>query len=201
MPPSELLRINPADRRGRDQPRPALGLRPWFALLRRARSLRRFALAIRPRRVTADEPSWPIFLIAVVGDEAGWCVSLPRRLVDRAAGIRAISSDHGVLLAGSMVNGWGMGRPLPVLALDRCGTVIATHLLQPGRAWRHADASWMLELPTTATMAAVGTPVRLLVSPHGRDGIDCNGETHLVWNAHWQHGRYLAAPGGSAPLS
>lgn len=187
MPPLEELDNDPAERRARDQPRPALGLRPWFALLRRARSLRRFALAIRPRRVTALRGNCPISLIARVGEGPEWRITLPRRLVERVAGIRSVADGRGVLLAGSAVHGWGMAAPLLVLALDRQGQVLAARCLVPGTMWRHRGAAWMLELPVATREPGVGAAVRLLVSPreqrrtHGRD-------THLVRNPHREHG-------------
>ena len=165
MLPLEELENHPAERRARDQPRPALGLRPWFALLRLARSLRRFALAIRKGRVTALRGNCPISLIARVGVAEDYRITVPTRLVERIAGIRSTSGCRGVLLAGSTVHSWGMVDPLLVLALDGRGRVLTVRRLAPGTVWRHRGAAWMLELPVATRMPEVGAAIRLLVSP------------------------------------
>lgn len=166
MPPLEELRNDPAERRVSDQPRPALGLRPWFALLRRARSLRRFALAIRPKRITAAQPNCPIYSVVSAAAEPLWQVAIPRNLLGRARGIRAVADGHGVLLAGSMVHGRRLAEPICVVALDRSGRVLAKRVLLPGKLWFHRGAVWMLELPEAESCSQVGRQVRLLVSPH-----------------------------------
>jgi len=128
------------------QPRPAFGLRPWFALLRRARSLRRFAFAIvgvsvpryseyRPgRSLIATGRTWRSPPITVA-------VSLRERLV----GLRG-SRNGGLLLRTSSVHARGLSAPLRIVHLDDRGTVLRQDLLVPGRRVAAAGA-WILELP------------------------------------------------------
>jgi hypothetical protein len=125
------------------QPRPALGRRPWFALLRRARSLRRFALAIRPESV-AGSCRW----LTLVGHNTPWTASpvfLAARRRDRWRGVRG--GPQLLLLRTNMVHGRGLPGPLRLAALDEIGTVVATRILLPGSFVWLRRAAWTLEMP------------------------------------------------------
>jgi len=158
---SNVSGTNPARSRVEDQPRPALGLRPWFALLRRARNLRRFALAIRPERVTALHSNLPIQLIAEIPGVFRTPVVVPITLWQRLRGIRRAPPDHGVLLAASAVNSIGLVYPVTAIALGAGGKVLATHRLTPNTTWRHPRATWILELGS-GTPVLPGARVRIL---------------------------------------
>jgi len=148
---------------GRAQPRPAFGLRPWFALLRRARSLRRFAFAIvrssvpggrpyRPERsVVMATPSWrsPPVLVAT-------------SFADRLIGMRR-RHTNGLLLRSSSVHATGLGRPLRVVHLDAEGTVLHQDLLMAGRRIT-ARGTWILELPIRSGRPDTGTKLTVLPS-------------------------------------
>lgn len=139
-----------------DQPRPAFGRRPWLALDRRARNLRRFFFAMGDERVPGQ---WvgptKAGLLVLKGD--AW-VSGPLRVADsffaRGVGMMRPKRDVGLLLHASAVHGmWGPD--LTVVGLSADGTVID---VRPLRRWswhRVAGASWIAELP-------IGHPVPLL---------------------------------------
>jgi hypothetical protein len=148
---------------GRAQPRPAFGLRPWFALLRRARSLRRFAFAIvngsvpggrsyRPgRSVVFASDSWHSLPIAVATSFA-----------DRLLGIRR-RRTNGLLVRSSSVHAAGLMSPLRVLHLDAEGTVLHQDLLTAGRRVV-ARGTWILELPIGAGRPDTGAKLTVLPS-------------------------------------
>jgi hypothetical protein len=159
---SNVSGTNPARSRVEDQPRPALGLRPWFALLRRARNLRRFALAIRPERVTALRCNVPIDLIAEVPGVFRCPIVVLVTSWQRLAGIKRAPPGHGVLLATTGIHSVGLKQPLTVLALDKKGAVLAVHQLAPTRTWRYPSATWILELPRKFSRPSEGAMVRLL---------------------------------------
>lgn len=125
------------------QPRPALGRRPWFAFLRRARSLRRFALAMRWVRV----PAGRCVTIRLGGDGERAHCHLAATPAQRWRGIGAVPPGVGVLLAGRSVHGFGLDRPLRVVGLDPRGTVVAVRRLNPRRIVFVARAVYLLELP------------------------------------------------------
>lgn len=148
----------------RAQPRPALGRRPWFALRRRARSLRRFAFAMvdgrvpgggrnQLRQVTLVSPRWRRSAVVVAaGTTARW------------RGLRPAPSGRALLVKGSSVHGFGMREPLWVAALDRSGCVIDTNVLLPGRILLERRAAWLLELPVIEDPPPVGARLRVLPS-------------------------------------
>ena len=103
---------------GRAQPRPAFGLRPWFALLRRARSLRRFAFAIVSGSVPGGRPYRPGRSVVLATDR--WR-SLPITVAitsaDRLVGMRH-PGRNGVLLKASSVHAAGLVDALRVVHVD-----------------------------------------------------------------------------------
>ena len=153
--------MDPAQSRAKDQPRPALGLRPWFALLRRARNLRRFALAMRHERVTVLRRNVPIQLIAEVPGVFRCPVIVPASFRERLAGIKRAPPGHGVLLAAAAVNSVGLRRAVTAIALGDRGEILAVHFLAPHAFWRHSRASWILELDAQTPPPPAGR-VRIL---------------------------------------
>lgn len=138
---------------GRAQPRPALGRRPWFAFLRRARSLRRFAFAITPGSVPARRSYPPGGPLAVAGSFLG-----------RLVGIHGVPAATAVLLRSAAVHGAFLRAPLAVAFLDATGRVMAGRLLAPWRAVRCPGATWALEIPTPLPVPDVGDRIVVLPS-------------------------------------
>jgi hypothetical protein len=148
---------------GRAQPRPAFGLRPWFALLRRARSLRRFAFAIVRGSVPGGRPYRPGR--SVVLASTSWQsppVGLATSFVDRLFGMYRRDAG-GLLLCSASVHGVGCVNPLRVVHLDADGTVLHQDLLTPGRRVA-ARGTWVLELPMGAGGPDTGARLRVLPS-------------------------------------
>ena len=146
-------------KRAADQPRPALGRRPWFALLRRARSLRRFAFAIRPESVARSR-----LFLTMVDRDGSWSaapVLLASSHGDRRLGVR--TGFPRVLLRGSRVHARGLDEPLVVVGLDVAGVVTEVRIIHPGAFARLRSATWTLELPTDAPVPAMGA--RLAIYP------------------------------------
>ncbi len=139
------------------QPRPALGRRPWFALLRRARSLRRFALAIRRVSVAG---SWRS--LTLVDHTTGWAaspVAFAVRPIDRWLGVRA--GHEMVLLRTGRVHGRGLRKPLRLVGLDETGTVVMTRILEPGTFAKLSSCSWVLETSPLLSPPAIGSVVAI----------------------------------------
>ena len=134
-------------RQDRDQPRPALGRLPWFALLRRARSLRLFAFAME--RSLPGTPLYPV-----------WHAGTP---VQRLAGIGGAPHGYGVIMGTSSLHGFGLSAPLSVLWLDGDGTILAMDTLRPGHVVRHRGAVWAIELPASVSVDAVPGDAVVLV--------------------------------------
>lgn len=138
-----------------DQPRPALGRRPWFALLRRARSLRRFALAIRRESVAGTRQ-----LLTLRSRDLSWTASpvlLAATHRERWLGV-SIGFDR-VLLETNSVHGRRLRAPLQLVAIDRLGTVVDVRRLDPGSFVRLTGAAWTLELPVRDPAPAIGAAV------------------------------------------
>ncbi len=143
------------------QPRPALGLRPWFAFLRRARSLRRFAFAMRARLPAEPLYSTPASVTLRGGSWVADGVVVATSFGERLTGIRNLDAS-GVLLHTSSVHGRGLSSPLRLIHLSRSGTVIGEGLLAPDRIVR-SRSYWVLELPLSTPAPPQGT--RLTVVP------------------------------------
>jgi hypothetical protein len=129
-----------------DQPRPAFGLRPWFALLRRARSLRRFAFAIVSRSVPGDRRYRSGGSITLASED--WTsppVTVASSFTDRLLGVRR-RETNGLLIRSASVHGHGIGGPLRVIHLDGDGKVVHQDILMTGRR-TPARGVWILELP------------------------------------------------------
>ncbi len=146
-----------------DQPRPAFGLRPWFAFLRRARSLRRFALAMMAVRVpVGDRAAIPQWLL--VAEEDGWTsppTLLARTRRERLEGLRPAGS-HGLIIETRSVHGFGMHHDLTVLGLDAAGVVVEVRTLRRRHIVTMPDAMWIVELPSGSTAPVVGARLTAL---------------------------------------
>ena len=128
------------------QPRPAFGLRPWFALLRRARSLRRFAFAIVGGSVPGGRPYRSGRLVTVTsGSWRSPPVSITTTFSGRLIGLRGVTAGGLLLRTRSVYAPSGMG-PLRVVHVDRGGGVVHQDILTPGRRLV-ARSDWILELP------------------------------------------------------
>jgi hypothetical protein len=149
--------------RGRVQPRPAFGLRPWFALLRRARSLRRFAFAIVSRSVPGGCLYRPGTSVVLATDS--WRsppIAVATSFSDRLVGMRRRRTD-GLLLRSSSVHAAGLVNPLRVVHLDAEGTVLHQDLLTSGRRVS-ARGTWILELPIGTGRPDPGAKLTVLPS-------------------------------------
>ena len=134
-------------------PRPALGRRPWFALLRRARSLRRFAFAIVGGRLPTDHAYGPPHRV------------IHRRgSIGRLLGIHVLEPGAAAILQTNAVHGRWLRRPLGLIWLDETGTVIRAEVLAPGGTARCREATWVVETPNTALLPEKGDRVVLLPS-------------------------------------
>lgn len=141
----------------RTQPRPAFGRRPWFALLRRARSFLRFALAMGNRIPgRGDEPG-----LLQIRDGAGrWRPVMPCvTLVSRWRGLRPAPFGLGALIGGDAVHGFGMVVPVAVVAVDETGMVMEVRRLRPGARVDIPGAGWLLEIPVEWPAPTVGVPL------------------------------------------
>ena len=130
-----------------DQPRPALGRRPWLALERRARSLRRFFFAIAGGRVppSAPQPS----SVRLVDAASGWAsppVDIAGGVRRRYVGSRGRPVAGAILIAGSSVHAIGMTTPLRVVGIDPAGRVCRREVLEPGGLVWFPECRWILEL-------------------------------------------------------
>jgi hypothetical protein len=133
-----------------DQPRPALGRRPWLALERRARSLRRFFFAITGGRVPPSplQPS----SAQIVDRVSGWStppVVIARTARRRFAGARGRVDPHAVLIGTRAVHGFGLRIPLGAVGIGPKGRVLRLEPLKPRGVVRLADCRWILELPAS----------------------------------------------------
>jgi hypothetical protein len=153
------MKTRPAGQKSHDvgHPLPALGLRPWFAFLRRARSFRRFAFAMAAR-VTRPSPYRELILVGDRWEQVR--VSLASTFLQRLAGVHAADA---VLLCSRSVHGKGLDAPIRVVHLTDTGTVVGYDTLPVGGTVRSAT-HWMLEIPITAPLPPVGTHLTVLPS-------------------------------------
>lgn len=139
------------------QPRPALGRRPWLALERRARSLRRFFLAIAGTRVPPGRRHTSSYRI--VDTVSGWTsppVFIARTPRDRWRGARRHDCRCAVLLRCSSVLGLGLEAPLHVAGIDASGRVRLVRRLAPQSRIRLRDCRWALEVPPSCPPPPLG---------------------------------------------
>ncbi len=132
---------------------PALGRRPWFALLRRARCLRRAFFAMKTDRVVRAE---------VEGHRwASPPLVVARSRLRRWRGLRPRPSGRGLLLAGSSVHGRGMQEPLRLIGVSDAGHVVSSVVLLPGTFRQLEGARYIVELPLEASAPALGSTLHL----------------------------------------
>ena len=128
-------------------PRPALGRRPWFAFLRRARMRRRFALAMGRERTRARAGRQPVTVRLVA---PGW-LSPPLRLActrsERWRGLAPCPGPFGILMRTRSIHGFGLRSSIEFVAFDATGVVTRSGRLRPGRVAYCRGASWIAELP------------------------------------------------------
>jgi hypothetical protein len=142
-----------------------LGLRPWFALLRRARSLRRFAFAMAGS-VPAPVRYRPLPAVAVIsGDWRVEGVVVAATFRQRLAGVHA-AGVTGLLLHAGTVHGIGLVEPLRVIHLTASGTVVGHELLGAGGLVR-ARSHWLLEVPPVTPPPPIGARLTVLPSSPG----------------------------------
>lgn len=131
-----------------DQPRPALGRRPWLALERRARSLRRFFFAITGGRVPLQgrQPSSAL-LCDVVSGWASPPVVRAETANDRLVGLRNADGAITVVMRARSVHGIGLRTSLGVVGIGPQGRVRRRRHLKPRGVLWFADCRWIIELP------------------------------------------------------
>ena len=145
------------------QPRPAFGLRPWFALLRRARSLRRFAFAIVGGIVPAGRRYRSGRLVTVTsGPWRSPTVTVAASFRARLVGLRGNTTNGLLLRTRSVYVPGGMG-PLRIIHINREGGVVRQDILTTGRRVS-ATSEWILELPIQQPGPACGARLTVLPS-------------------------------------
>ncbi len=139
-------------------PRPALGRRPWFAFLRRARMRRRFALAMG-----GEANSVGIWRHSTVRlQSAGWTsppllIAVTRR--QRRRGVAPVPGPFGLLLRTRCIHGFGLRSPLECVAIDHRGVVRWSGRLLPRRLVASRRAGWFAEFPAGSSLPEPGSLV------------------------------------------
>jgi len=157
-------RLNPRSRTKRGAgylPRPALGRRPWFAFLRRARIRRRFAFAMARERNRAPGPRQPT-MVRLTCD--GWQsppLILLRSRADRLRGLAPCPGPFGVLLRARSIHGFGLRSAVGFVALEGTGFVSRIGVLRPRRVVICRKATWLAEFPSDAGRPHQGSEVLL----------------------------------------
>lgn len=75
----------------------------------------------------------------------------------RWRGLRGSDPGDSIVIPGSSVHGFGMDRPLRVVALTRDFVVMRSAVLRPNRLMWVRGAKWMIELPQDTPAPAPGT--------------------------------------------
>lgn len=84
-------------------------------------------------------------------------VRVARGFWERWRGLRHTPEGSALVLKGASVHGFGMDRPIILVALDRDLTVIGARRLGPNRLVWVRGARWIVELPEGTTPPRVGT--------------------------------------------
>jgi hypothetical protein len=142
-------------------PRPALGRRPWFAFLRRARMRRRFAFAMARERNRASGPRRPTAVRLTVADWRSPLLLLLRSRLDRLWGLSPCPGPFGVLLKARSVHGFGLRSMVGFVALDERGVVIRVGVLRPRRVVVCRNAAWFAEFPCDGGWPSLGSEALL----------------------------------------
>ena len=139
-------------------PRPALGRRPWFAFLRRARMRRRFALAMG-----GEANSVGIWRHSTVRLRSGDWTSPPLRIAttrrQRRRGLTPVPGPCGLLLQTRSVHGFGLMSPVAYLTIEGGGVVGRVGTLCPGRIVMSRRARWFAEIPAGSPLPELGSMV------------------------------------------
>jgi uncharacterized membrane protein (UPF0127 family) len=102
----------------------------------------------------------------VIGQVTYRDVAFPTRFAERWRGLR--TRHGGMLFRAVSVHGFGMKRPLTVVAIDRNGRVIDVATLRPRRVYFKPAARLLLELEQSLERPEVGAVVALYDRRHGR---------------------------------
>lgn len=145
-------------RDGSDYPRPALGRRPWFALLRRAWILRRFAFAMggdttRLRTVRT---------IACAFDTDGWSsgpILVATARSARRRGLAPAPGPFGLAIAGGSVVRGGVVGAVAWFGIGSDGSVVGAGSLRWIVVCRRARL--LVEIPAWVGVPPLGAALRL----------------------------------------
>jgi hypothetical protein len=139
-------------------PRPALGRRPWFAFLRRARMRRRFALAMGGEANRAE--NWrhsTVRLRSGTWGSSPLVIAATRR--QRRRGLGPVPGPLGLLLRTRSVHGFALRSAVEFVAIDDIGVVRRVGRLAPGRVVACRHAGWIAELPAGSPLPEPGSVV------------------------------------------
>lgn len=84
-------------------------------------------------------------------------VRFAQGFAERWRGLRRSEPGAAIVIPGSSVHGFGMDRPLLVVALARDFEVMSSAVLRPNRLLWVRGARWMVELPEGTEAPAPGT--------------------------------------------
>jgi hypothetical protein len=148
-----------------------------LALLRRARSLRRFAFAIRRESVARSRTG-----LTLADPTGGWAfhdIVLLTSFFARWRGTK--TGAPAVLMRGSHIHGRGLDDPVLAVAIDKGGLVVRTAPLLPGRFLRLGAATWVLELPAGAPKPVPGTTLAIYARPSERQADPVRNPYRQSW--------------------
>jgi uncharacterized membrane protein (UPF0127 family) len=93
----------------------------------------------------------------------GWChrAALARTPAQRLVGLMGRHSPESMLFQTRSVHGFGMGRPVAVMAIGHDSTVIGSKVLAPNRMVIFGRARYLLELPVEAQLPPAGAPIEI----------------------------------------
>lgn len=134
-------------------PRPALGRRPWFAFLRRAMILRRFALAMGGERTRPPRRRIPVVELRTAQWSSG-PVLVARSRTERRRGLAPACGPFGLLVAGRSLVRAGLTGAVGWIGIGSGGTVVAAGRL--GRFVRCRKAAVMVEVAVHLGLPPVG---------------------------------------------
>ena len=133
-------------------PRPALGRRPWFAFLRRARRRRRFAFAMGGERTRAPERRHSAMVRLVAGGWQSPPLRLARSRLERSRGLAPCPGPLGLLMRSRCIHGFGLRSQVEFVAFDAAGVVTRTGTLHPRRIAFCRGTTWIAELPSGSAL-------------------------------------------------
>ncbi len=141
-------------------PRPALGLRPWFAFLRRASILRRFAFAMIGKGTRRRGGSIRSVVLCCSDWDSGPLTAAGTRR-ERRRGLTPAPGPFGLLLRARSIHGYGMASDLHWVGLGSGGVVVAVGTLRPRRVLvAPHPVRWVAEVPVSVPPPRVGDRLR-----------------------------------------